>query len=119
MSCCAPIFRWRRRKKEERFVKKLFYEEEEFKQLYEAYKQTGRRTAICEKDLKDRGDLLVQLEKYIRWQKLNDYGIIRCKDFREAVPNGKSDDFSNITNISESPTVSFKIENEYINDEST
>ena len=116
MACCAPILRWRRRKKEERFVKRLLHEEEELKQLYEAYKQTGRRTAICEKDLKDRGELLVQLEKYIRWQKLNDYGIIRCKTFSEVISNGKSEEFSNITNISESASVSFKVENDYVKD---
>eukprot|EP00112_Aurelia_sp_Birch-Aquarium-sp1_P003822 Seg1430.15 transcript_id=Seg1430.15/GoldUCD/mRNA.D3Y31 product="hypothetical protein" protein_id=Seg1430.15/GoldUCD/D3Y31 len=116
MACCAPILRWRRRKKEERYIKKLLHEEEELKQIYEAYRETGRRTAICEKDLKDRGDLLAQLEKYIRWQKLNDYGIIRCNDMKDIARTGKPEEFSNVNNISESPIVSFKVENDCIQD---
>ena len=42
----------------------------------------GRRGAICEQDSVDRDDLLAHLERYIRWQRLDEYGIIQGKELR-------------------------------------
>ena len=73
----------RNRKKRSCGKKRKQDEREECEKLTEENKMKGRRKAICEVSAADREALVLELEKYVRFHRLTEYGIIANQDATE------------------------------------
>lgn len=74
----------RSRKKRSCDKKRKKDDREECEKLTEENKMKGRRKAICEASAADREKLVLELERYVRFHRLNEYGIIAHQDASES-----------------------------------